>query len=90
MVHPTVCRVWTEPHARSPQSNIDERLLAAARADNEDLLLEILEDPDSFDINYQDGFVCLFVTVFRSSLRSLHSKTWQYRYLNPAPEPKPS
>ncbi|CAL1694733.1 unnamed protein product [Somion occarium] len=32
----------------------NERLLAAAREDNEDLLLEIFEDGD-FDINYTDG-----------------------------------
>ncbi len=32
----------------------DERLLAAARADNQDMLLEILE-AGGFDINFQDG-----------------------------------
>ena len=37
-------------------SGIDERLLAAARQDNEDLLLEILKlNPDDYDINCQDG-----------------------------------
>lgn len=35
----------------------DERLLAAARTDNEDLLLQVFESGD-FDINCQDGFVC--------------------------------
>jgi hypothetical protein len=35
----------------------DERLLAAARFDDEDLLLEVLEHPDSFDINFRDGCV---------------------------------
>jgi len=33
----------------------NERLLAAAKSDNEDLLLEIFEDPTSFDINFKDG-----------------------------------
>ena len=33
---------------------LDERLLAAARADNEDLLLEIFSE-GKFDINCQDG-----------------------------------
>ncbi|KAJ7083355.1 ankyrin repeat-containing domain protein [Mycena belliarum] len=32
----------------------NERLLAAARADNEDLLLEVFEEK-GFDINFQDG-----------------------------------
>ncbi|KZT73420.1 ankyrin [Daedalea quercina L-15889] len=32
----------------------NERLLYAARTDNEDLLLEVFEESD-FDINYQDG-----------------------------------
>jgi hypothetical protein len=34
----------------------DERLLGAARTDNEELLLEIFEQ-GKFDINFQDGFV---------------------------------
>lgn len=34
----------------------DERLLAAARSDNEDLLLEVFEE-GKFDINYKDGYV---------------------------------
>jgi hypothetical protein len=34
----------------------DERLLAAARSDSEDLLLEIFEQ-GNFDINCQDGCV---------------------------------
>jgi len=33
----------------------NERLLAAAKSDNEDLLLEVFEDPNSFEINFQDG-----------------------------------
>lgn len=33
---------------------IDQRLLAAAREDNEDLLLEVLEAGD-IDVNFQDG-----------------------------------
>ena len=36
---------------------LDERVLAAARDDNEDLLLEIFEQ-GNFDINCQDG--CVF------------------------------
>jgi len=35
----------------------DERLLAAAKEDNEDMLVEIFDSPGSFDINYQDGSV---------------------------------
>jgi len=35
----------------------DERLLAAAKSDNEELLQDLFSDPESFDINYQDGFV---------------------------------
>lgn len=37
----------------------DERLLAAAREDNEEMLLSIFEAGD-IDINYQDGYVLLF------------------------------
>lgn len=37
-------------------TSTDERLLAAARADNEDLLLEVFEQ-GGFDINFQDGLV---------------------------------
>jgi len=33
----------------------NERLLAAARDDNEDMLSEIFELPGTFDINHQDG-----------------------------------
>ncbi|THV01890.1 ankyrin [Dendrothele bispora CBS 962.96] len=36
-------------------ANNNQRLLAAAREDNEDLLLEIFSQEDSFDINFQDG-----------------------------------
>ena len=36
---------------------LDERVLAAARDDNEDLLLEVFEQ-GNFDINCQDG--CVF------------------------------
>lgn len=39
-------------------STSDERLLAAARSDNEDLLLEIFEE-GNFDINAADGCVQL-------------------------------
>ena len=38
-------------------SGLDERLFAAARTDNEDLLLEIFNSKDKFDINCQDGWV---------------------------------
>ncbi|GJJ13179.1 hypothetical protein Clacol_007430 [Clathrus columnatus] len=33
----------------------NEVLLAAARDDNVDLLLDLFKKPDTFDINYQDG-----------------------------------
>jgi hypothetical protein len=37
-------------------SGLEERLFAAARADNEDLLLEVFdEDEGNFDINDKDG-----------------------------------
>ena len=32
----------------------DERLIAAARQDNEEMLLEVLEQ-GGYDVNYQDG-----------------------------------
>ena len=44
----------------------DERLLAAAKDDNEDLLLEVFGSKDSFDVNYQDGFVRHLQPDFRS------------------------
>jgi len=34
----------------------EERLISAARTDNDELLLEVLA-AGNFDINYQDGFV---------------------------------
>jgi hypothetical protein len=40
----------------------DERLLAAARSDNEDLLLEVFKHKGKFDINFQDG--CVFSFLF--------------------------
>lgn len=60
----------------------DERLLAAAKDDNDDLLLEIFEDPDSFDINYQDGFVYCLQPDYRALSLIRNSKTWQYRCLD--------
>jgi hypothetical protein len=45
---------------------LDERVLAAARDDNEDLLLEIFEQ-GNFDINCQDGCVFLFPNPNSSS-----------------------
>ena len=37
---------------------IDERLISAARSDNEELLLEVLQEHDGeFDINFRDGCV---------------------------------
>lgn len=47
----------------SPDSNhnrlspTDQRLLAAARDDNEEMILEVFEHEGGFDINYQDGCV---------------------------------
>lgn len=35
----------------------DELLLAAARTDNEEMLLEVFDKPGTFSINHQDGFV---------------------------------
>jgi len=48
----------------------NERLLAAARDDNEDMLLEIFDDPKPFDINYQDGLgnTALHYAVSHASL----------------------
>lgn len=34
--------------------DLDERLLAAAREDNEEMLLEVFEE-GKFDINFKDG-----------------------------------
>lgn len=47
------CLLWC---LSSRFTSTDERLLAAARADNEDLLLEVFEQ-GGFDINFQDGLV---------------------------------
>lgn len=44
---------------RSILTTADERLLAAARSDNEDMLLEVF-DEGKFDINAQDGCVTSF------------------------------
>jgi len=33
----------------------NKRLLAAVKEDNEDLLREVIDQPGTFDINYQDG-----------------------------------
>lgn len=51
---------------------VDERLLAAARSENEDLLLEIFEE-GNFDINATDGYVlekcalrCLLITTYHT------------------------
>jgi len=43
-------------------------LLAAAKSDNEDMLLEVFDDddPEPFDINHQDGFVSYLQPDFRS------------------------
>ena len=39
---------------------MDERLIAAAREDNEDLLLEIF-DAGGFDINHKDRYVAPYL-----------------------------
>jgi len=52
----------------------NERLLAAAKSDNEDLVLEVFDDdPGSFDINYQDGLgnTALHYAVLHASLTVL-------------------
>jgi hypothetical protein len=65
----------------------DERLLAAAKSDNEDMLLEIFELVESpeqtkpFDINHHDGFVRYCSHVSTLSHRSI-PKAWQYRCLD--------
>jgi len=71
-------RTFTHLHA----TESDERLLAAAKSDNEELLLDIFDDPDSFDVNYQDGFVHYLQPDSHplSSFRPL--KAWQYRCLD--------
>lgn len=46
----------------------DERLLAAARNDDEDMLEEIFDNPGTFDINFQDGSVRCSQSDLRSSL----------------------
>jgi hypothetical protein len=35
---------------------IDEQLLGAGKTDNEDMLLAVLEQKGSFEINHQDGY----------------------------------
>lgn len=45
----------------------DQRLLAAAREDNEEMLLEIFEQ-GGFNINYQDGCV----------QQALETQAWRY------------
>ena len=39
---------------------LDERLLAAAKSDNEELLLEVFDHPGTFDINFADGYAIVF------------------------------
>ena len=47
-------RVYASGHNKTT----DERLLAAARSDNVELLEEVFEEPEgTFDINCRDGFV---------------------------------
>lgn len=45
----------TTPLARVQDSFADERLLAAARTDNEEMIVEIFAS-GNFDINFQDGY----------------------------------
>ena len=51
-------KMQTELHVRfakiASDITIDERLIAAAREDNEEMLLEVFEE-GGYDINYQDG-----------------------------------
>lgn len=62
--HPTVTSTHppTHPHPQLIPPP-DERLLAAAREDNEILLQEIF-DEGNFDINFQDGCVLFFSIQF--------------------------
>ena len=42
-------------------SGLDERLFAAARTDNEELLLEIFNSKSKIDINCQDGWAIIIL-----------------------------
>ena len=55
-VPPTVSKIW---HASEDLliELLDERMLAAAKQDNEELILEVFEKEGSFDINFRDGCV---------------------------------
>lgn len=46
---------------------LDERMLAAAKQDNEELILEVFENEGSFDINFRDGCVgyCINTLLLR-------------------------
>lgn len=37
-------------------------MLAAAKDDNEELILEVFEDEESFDINFRDGCAKHYIT----------------------------
>lgn len=56
-------------HPPGRRTITDERLLAAAKADNEDLLLDVFGDSKPFDINYQDGFVRIYAQISAHSHR---------------------
>jgi len=51
----------------------NERLLAAAKSDNEDLLVEVFEGEEPFDINHQDGLgnTALHYAVLHASFNVL-------------------
>lgn len=55
-VPPTVSKVQN-PSEVTLTEILDERMLAAAKQDNEELILEVFEKEGSFDINFRDGCV---------------------------------
>ena len=58
----------------------DERLVAAARQDDEELLLEVLENPGlDFDINYQDGYVSSYAASTSGQCHRYESQSRQHR-----------
>jgi len=54
-VHPRVRQSPRTTCCSHTQAAIEERLLAAARDDNLEMIEEVFEDLEKFDINYQDG-----------------------------------
>ncbi|KAG9105225.1 hypothetical protein FRC07_009483 [Ceratobasidium sp. 392] len=56
----------------------NERLLFAAKQDNEDLILELFEEEGTFDINFQDGYATTCVRKMRAEpviISAAHAST---------------